>query len=149
MDLSVFLFVILSTKIISKVITKKLKQVFSYFILEEQLGHVKGRKNLDGIMVAHEVVDLFHKTKKIGILIKLNLSMEFNKLSQTYIYIILLGFQFSYDWSDQIFSLISSTFSILVNNSLSSTSNPSIGITQVDPLSPFIFILAIEDWEDL
>jgi hypothetical protein len=84
-------------------------------------------------------------TKTIGMLIKLDMSKAFNKLSWKYIKQILLTFDFSTTWIKWIMSLTSSPFfSILVNGSPSVTFSPSRNIQQGDSLSPFLFILMVD-----
>ena len=57
----------------------------------------------------------------------------------------LVAFGFGKAWVNWIMNLISSAFfSILVNGVPSNIINPTRGIRQGDPLSPFVFILMAE-----
>jgi hypothetical protein len=125
-------------KIITKVIANRLKPLLPLLISPEQTGYVEGRKIMDGIILAHEVIHSLKTTKKPGMLLKLDLSKSFDHLSWEYIEKTLLAFGFSLEWVHWILSLLSSTFfSVLVNDCPSSTFSPSRGIHQGDPLSPF------------
>ena len=132
-------------KIISKVVANRLKPLLPLLISLEQSGYVEGFKILDGIILSHEVFHSLKTTKTPGMILKLDLSKAFNKLSHFFIEEMLLSFSFCQYWVQWILSLISSTFfSILVNGSPSSMLLSSRGICLGDPLSPFLFILMVE-----
>lgn len=78
-------------------------------------------------------------------LLKLDLSKAFDKLNWNYMEKVLLAFGFNQSWVSWIKNLISSSFlSILMNGSPTAPFIPSQDIRQGYPLSPFLFILAVE-----
>lgn len=100
---------------------------------------------MDGIILTHEIIHSLKHHKKSGMLLKIDLSKAFDKISWNYMQSILTVFGFSPIWVKWIMSLISSAFfSILVNGIPSSPFQPSRGIRQEDPLSPFLFVLMAE-----
>jgi hypothetical protein len=73
------------------------------------------------------------------------MSKSYDLLSWTFLPCVLKTFGFCHDWILWIRNLVSSAFfSILVNDSPSDTFNPSRAVRQWDPLSPFLFILAVK-----
>jgi hypothetical protein len=72
------------------------------------------------------------------------MSKTFDKISWKYVIETLKDFVYHPTWIHWISSLISSSFSILINGSPSPTFKSSRGIRQGDPLSPFLFILMAE-----
>lgn len=132
-------------KLISKVIANRIKPLLPLLISPEQTGYVEGRQIMDGIILSNEVIHSLKLLKKPGMILKLDLSKAFDKLSWNFIQKMLLAFGFNATWTRWIMSLITSpSFSVLLNGSPSSPFKPSRGIRQGDPLSPFIFVLMAE-----
>jgi hypothetical protein len=126
-------------KLLTKVIARRLKPILPGIISLEQLGYVEGRKIMDSVILAHEVIHSLQKTRMPGMILKLDLSKAFDKLSWDYMCAILLAFGFDHLWVEWILNLTSSAFfSILVNGVPSHPFSPSRGIRQGDPLSPFL-----------
>ena len=123
-------------KVISKVIANRLKPLLALLISQEQSGYVEGRQILDGIILTHEIIHSLKHSKQVGMLLKIDLSKAFDRLSWIYIDKMLTAFGFSPMWIRWIASLISSSFfSILINGLPSQPFSPSRGIQQGDPLS--------------
>jgi len=100
---------------------------------------------MDNIILVHEVIHSLKSTRTPGMLIKLDLSKYFDKLSWNCMQSLLTTFGFSEEWIDWIIKLTSSTFfSILVNGVPSRPFSPSHGIRQGEPLSPFLFFIMVE-----
>jgi hypothetical protein len=72
-------------KIISKVIALFLKPLLPSLITLEQSRYVEGHQILDSIILSHEVAHSLKTTKTPCMLIKLDMSKDFDKLSWQYI----------------------------------------------------------------
>lgn len=126
-------------------ILKFLKPLLNSIIYPKNTEFVEGHQILYGIVTAHEVIHSLNKSKKLGILIKLELSKDYDRLSQVYLLSVLYVFGFFPEWVSWIKSMISSPFySILLNGLPTMNFNPSRGLCQGNPISPFLFILAVE-----
>eukprot|EP00253_Pinus_taeda_P020626 PITA_20626 len=132
-------------KIISKVIANRLKMILPGIISQEQSGYVEGRQILDNILLAQEMIHSLHSRKVPGMLMQLDLSKAYDKVSWTYLEAILKAFGFSQPWIKWVLELMKSTrYSILVNGTPSTPFSPLRGIRQGDPLSPFLFVILME-----
>jgi hypothetical protein len=126
-------------KIISKVIAMRLKPILPFIISKEQSGYVEGRQIMDSVILVHEVIHSLKTTRTPGMLIKLDLSKYFDRLSWHYMKALLLAFGFNNDWIAWVMHLISSIFfSILVNGVPSQPFSPTRGIRKETPF-PFSF----------
>jgi hypothetical protein len=100
---------------------------------------------MDSVILVHEVIHSLKSTHTPSMLLNLDLSKAFDKLSWHYMRVVLIAFGFSTNWIAWIMNLISSTFfSILVNGTPSQPFSPSRGIRQGNPLSPFLFVIMAE-----
>lgn len=67
-------------KIISKDIANCLKPLLPTPVSEEQMGYVEGRKILDNIIQAHEMVHSLITNKHAGMIMQLNIEKAYDKL---------------------------------------------------------------------
>jgi hypothetical protein len=93
-----------------KVIAQRLKAMLPTIISPEQSSYVEGSQILDSVILAHEVIHSFQKTRMPGMLLKINLSKAFNKISWDYMQEMLLAFGFYRLWVTWILNLTSSYF---------------------------------------
>jgi hypothetical protein len=132
-------------KIISKVISRRLKDILSRHISLEQFGFLKGRQIHEAIGVSQEGLHSLKSKKLKGAVIKIDLSKDFDRVNWLYIRMLLihLGFGVAFmNWT--MACLTSVSFSILINGVASSFFTVERGVRQGFPLSPLLFLLVVE-----
>ena len=67
-------------KIITKMLTERVKLVMANLIGETQTEFLKGRHILDGVLIANEVVEDLRKSKRKGLLFKVDFEMAYDSV---------------------------------------------------------------------
>ena len=84
------------------------------------------RQILDNVILSHKVIHSLQKTKTPGMLLKLDLSKAFDKISWEYMQAMHLSFGFDQGWVTWIVNLTSlAFFSLLINGVPSKPFSPS------------------------
>ncbi|GAA0160574.1 reverse transcriptase [Lithospermum erythrorhizon] len=133
-------------KVMSKLISSRLAQILPKLISEVQAGFVKGRLIQDNILLAQELIHHIDKGSKAGnVILNLDMSKAFDKLSWSFLEKILRRMGFSEIWIGRVMACINNNwFSIIINGKSEGFFKSGKGVRQGDPLSPALFILAEE-----
>ncbi|KAJ0511624.1 putative RNA-directed DNA polymerase [Helianthus annuus] len=132
-------------KAISKVLVNRLKKVIGKLISEEQTAFLAGRNISDGPLILNEVIAWLKKAKKSGMIFKVDINKAYDSLNWKFLDSIMVQMNFPERWRSWIkATLVSSRASVLVNGSPTMEFECSRGLRQGDPLSPFLFVIAIE-----
>ena len=100
---------------------------------------------MDAVLIANEVVDSRLKDNVGGVLCKLDIEKAYDYVSWSFWLAVLKKMGFGERWIKWIEWRISTMkFSILINGSPSDFFQSSRGLRQGDPLSSYLFVIAME-----
>ena len=134
-------------KVITKIIVGRIRPLLDKLISPVQAAFVPGRRGLDNIIIAQELIHSLDKKKGKGgfMTIKVDLAKAYDRIEWSFIHKVLKAFHFPQNLIELIMSCVTTTsISILFNGSKLNSFKPSRGIRQGDPLSPYLFILCME-----
>ena len=132
-------------KIASKAITLRLEKVLSDLISAEQCAYVKGRNIFDAVRTIGDIMDYTKLYNLPGLMVTIDFEKAFDSLSWNFLFKTLEKFNFGESFIRWIRLFYTNISSCIMNNGVA-TPLFSIGrgVRHGDPLSPYLFMLALE-----
>jgi hypothetical protein len=132
-------------KIVFKVLARRLKRILSDKILSEHFRFLEGRQIHKAIGVAQEALHNIKSRKLKSVVLKINLSKDYDRVSWLYLRLLLKHLGFPVPFIRWIMcSITTVSFSVLINGSASPFFRYERGLRQGFPLSPLLFLLVAE-----
>ncbi len=132
-------------KILAKILASQLNTLISHIISSDQTGFVRGRHSFINICRLLNVVHSPASRDTPEAVVSLDAEKAFDRVKWKYLFVVLSKFGFGPKFMSWVRLLYSSPTAAVVTNKLCSQYFPlSKGTSQGCPLSPLLFVLAIE-----
>ena len=133
------------TKIMTKVMASRIKNVLPDIIHPNQTGYVKDRFIGETIRSIYDVMDFIVKENIPGLMLFIDFQKAFDSVEWEFLFKCLEAFNFGSDFLHWVKVFYKSIQSCILNNGITSRFfTLERGVRQGDPLSPYLFVVVVE-----
>ena len=132
-------------KLFTKVLVCRLAPQMGRLVQPNQSAFIRGRLIHENFKDVQLTAKVLHQKKKPAALLKIDISKAFDTVNWRFLIDLLQHMGFSRRWQNWIYLILSTASTkIIVNGSLGRRISHARGLRQGDPLSPLLFVLAME-----
>ena len=132
-------------KLIAKVMSHRLKKVIDSLIHSDQQGFLSGRNISANVRTIIDLIEYTNAVNAPGSIVLLDFEKAFDRIEHAYLFKSLEQFDLGENFINIVKTFYNCRFSYVINNGfLTKPFSVSRGIFQGCPISPYLFVLAIE-----
>jgi len=132
-------------KIITKVLSRRMKKVMSMIIDDCQSAFLSERGLTDSVVMVNEIFEEIKLNRRSGVCFKVDFEKAYDSVRWSFLFDMLRRLGFHDKWILWVKGcMVSSSMSVLINGSPTEEFKPSRGLRQGDPLAPFLILVVAE-----
>ena len=132
-------------KILAKALANRLTKFLPFIIEDDQTGYISGRFIGCNIRLIEDIISHSNRLNIAGILLTIDFEKAFDSLKWSFIKKALRAFNFGDNFISYVDTMYNQISTAVINNGFTSNwFHPKRGVRQGCPLSPYLFVVAVE-----